>query len=147
MRKLSPLGPVYQAGTLSGNPIATAAGLATLRELRKAGVYRSLERKSKLLFEGLTRKVHESGIGVTTSRVGSMMTVFFAASDVSDYENALRCDTARFARFHAGMLARGVYLAPSQFEAVFVSTAHTDADIRSTVAAAGEVFAEMTELS
>jgi len=145
MEKLSPRGPVYQAGTLSGNPIATAAGLATLKELRKRDVYRRLETKSRRLARGLVNEARRAGVAVTLNRVGSMMTLFFGAERVTDYESALRSDTAQFGHFHAGMLARGIYLAPSQFEAAFVSTAHTDADIRATVRAAGGVFAELAE--
>jgi glutamate-1-semialdehyde 2,1-aminomutase len=145
MERISPLGPVYQAGTLSGNPVAMAAGIATLEELTKRGVYQELERKSRLLADGLAEGAKKAGVAVTLSRVGSIMTLFFGSQRVTDYDDALRSDTARFARFHAGMLARGIYLAPSQFEAAFVSTAHTDADIRTTVRAAGETFAELAE--
>jgi glutamate-1-semialdehyde 2,1-aminomutase len=142
MEKLSPLGPVYQAGTLSGNPIACAAGLATLEELRKPGVYPELDTKSRAFAHGLLDGAKRAGLAVTANRVGSMSTVFFASGAIANYDDALRCDTETYARFHAAMLARGIYLAPSQFEASFLSTAHTDADISMAVAAAAEAFAE-----
>ncbi|KPJ52223.1 MAG: glutamate-1-semialdehyde aminotransferase, partial [Planctomycetes bacterium DG_58] len=143
MEKIAPLGPVYQAGTLSGNPIAMAAGLATLEELKEPGVYEALEEKSKLLADGLLAAAREAGVAVAANRVGSMMTLFFGPEEVTNYEDAVKCDKDRFARYHAGMLERGVYLAPSQFEATFVSTAHVEADIRVTLAAADEVFAAL----
>jgi glutamate-1-semialdehyde 2,1-aminomutase len=145
MRKLSPVGPVYQAGTLSGNPVAMAAGLATLKALRNPDVYRRLEKKSRFLADGLADEAKRARLAVTCNRVGSMMTLFFAPHKVTNYDDALRSDTARFARFHAGMLARGVYLAPSQFEAAFVSMAHTGADLRAAVRVAREVFTNLAE--
>jgi glutamate-1-semialdehyde 2,1-aminomutase len=132
MRKVAPVGPVYQAGTLSGNPLAVAAGLAMLRYLKRhPEVYVQLEARTAELCAA-------APAGVTVNRVGSMFTWFFTDQPVTDYESAKRSDTARFAQFFRGMLARGIYLAPSQFEAAFVSAAHSEEDIRETVAAAGE---------
>jgi glutamate-1-semialdehyde 2,1-aminomutase len=132
MRKVAPVGPVYQAGTLSGNPLAVAAGLAMLRYLKRhPEVYVQLEARTAGLCAA-------APAGVTVNRVGSMFTWFFADQPVTDYESAKGSDTARFAQFFRGMLARGIYLAPSQFEAAFVSAAHSEEDIRETVAAAGE---------
>ena len=132
MERLAPLGDVYQAGTLSGNPLAMAAGLATLDLLREDGVYDRLESTSAALAEGL------SGPGVTVNRVGAMLTGFFSGGPVTDFASASVSDTARYARFHAHMLARGVYLAPSQFEAMMPSLAHTSEQVEMTVAAARE---------
>ena len=140
MKKLAPLGPVYQAGTLSGNPVAMAAGLATLRELRAPGIYGELESKAGKLAAALKRSARKSKTPVTVNRVGSMMTLFFNKGPVTHYEQALASDTERFARWHEAMLERGIYLAPSQFEAMFVSAVHTEAHIRATVNAAEEVF-------
>jgi glutamate-1-semialdehyde 2,1-aminomutase len=136
MERVSPTGPVYQAGTLSGNPIAMAVGIATLRALQQPGVYDDLERKAARLHQGLQEAAAEAGVPATVNRVGSMLTAFFVDVDVEDYESAKRADTARYAAFFHAMLAEGVYLAPSQFEAAFVSTAHTDEDIERTVLAA-----------
>jgi len=134
MRKIAPLGPVYQAGTLSGNPLAVAAGLASLRYLMAhPEIYDTLEARSAQLTAWTPP-------GVTINRVGSMFTFFFAAGPVTDWDSAKRCDTARFAKFFPFMLERGVYLAPSQFEAGFVSAAHSEQDIRATVDAARDFF-------
>jgi glutamate-1-semialdehyde 2,1-aminomutase len=141
MEKLSPLGPVYQAGTLSGNPVACAAGLATLAELKVPGTYLELERKGKLLADGLAAAARKAGVALTVNRVASMLTAFFAEGPVRNYEDALASDTKAYARFHAGMLPRGVYLAPSQFEAAFVSAAHSDEDIAAAGRAAQEALA------
>jgi glutamate-1-semialdehyde 2,1-aminomutase len=135
MRQVAPLGPVYQAGTLSGNPLAVSAGLAMLRELiAHPEIYDALEARAAQLTAWTPP-------GVTINRVGSMFTFFFTPEPVTDWESAKRCDTARFAQFFHFMLERGVYLAPSQFEAGFVSAAHSEADIAATVAAAREFFA------
>jgi glutamate-1-semialdehyde 2,1-aminomutase len=137
MSKVAPSGPIYQAGTLSGNPLAVAAGLAMLRHLKAhPEIYDQLERRSA----ELTASAPED---VAINRVGSMFTFFFTRRPVTDYESAKRSDTARFAKFFRGMLERGIYLAPSQFEAAFVSAAHTDEDIRKTVAAARQTFGEL----
>jgi glutamate-1-semialdehyde 2,1-aminomutase len=134
MRKVAPLGPIYQAGTLSGNPLAVAAGLAMLRYLKRhPEVYGQLEARAAELCAA-------APAGVTVNRVGSMFTWFFTDQPVTDYESAKRSDTARFAQFFRAMLEHGIYLAPSQFEAAFVSAAHTEEDIRETIAAAGEAF-------
>jgi glutamate-1-semialdehyde 2,1-aminomutase len=134
MSQVAPAGPIYQAGTLSGNPLAVAAGLAMLRYLKQhPEIYDQLESRAA----GLCAAVPP---GITVNRVGSMFTFFFTAQPVTDYESAKRSDTARFGRFFRAMLERGIYLAPSQFEAAFVSAAHTEEDIRKTVAAAREAF-------
>ncbi len=134
MSRVAPAGPIYQAGTLSGNPLAVAAGLAMLRHLKAhPKVYDQLEKRASELCEA-------APAGVTVNRVGSMFTFFFTAQPVTDYESAKRSDTARFARFFRAMLERGIYLAPSQFEAAFLSAAHTGEDIRKTAAAAREAF-------
>jgi glutamate-1-semialdehyde 2,1-aminomutase len=143
MHKLAPLGPVYQAGTLSGNPLALAAGLATLAELRRSGVYERLEHAGRALGDGLAAAARAAGVPAVVNRVGSMLTAFFAAGPVVDYASAKRSDTAAYGRFFRGMLARGVYFAPSQFEAAFVSLAHTDEDIARTVEAAAAVLREL----
>jgi glutamate-1-semialdehyde 2,1-aminomutase len=136
MRLVSPVGAVYQAGTLSGNPLAMAAGIATLNVLAEPGAYETLEEKSRRLEEGLAAAVADARVAARVQRVGSMLTLFFAAGPVTDSAAAGRCDTAAFGRFFQGMLARGMYLPPSQFEAWFVSLAHSDGDIARTVEAA-----------
>jgi glutamate-1-semialdehyde 2,1-aminomutase len=140
MQQVSPVGPVYQAGTLSGNPLAMAAGIATLDVLAGRGVYESLEEKSRRLAEGLASAAQEAGAQARVQRVGSMLTLFFAFGPVTDYASAKQCDTAAFGRFFRGMLQRGIYLPASQFEAWFVSLAHCDADIDRTVEAARQVL-------
>jgi glutamate-1-semialdehyde 2,1-aminomutase len=144
MEQVSPLGPVYQAGTLSGNPLAMAAGLATVRLLIELGVYDHLERLSVRLVDGLGDAARAAGVAYTANRVGSMFTGFFCADPVTDYVAAKRADTRRYARFFHALLERGVYLAPSQFEAGFVSLAHTEADIDSTIKAAAAAFGDAT---
>lgn len=140
MDQVSPAGPVYQAGTLSGNPLAMAAGLATLRVLREEPIYERLETLSARLEEGLHRAATDARVPHVVQRVGSMLTLFFNPDPVIDYASAKRSDTAAFARFFWAMLARGVYLPCSQFEASFVSAAHTEADIDHTISAAAEAF-------
>jgi glutamate-1-semialdehyde 2,1-aminomutase len=137
---VAPQGPVYQAGTLSGNPLATAAGLRTLELLERPGVYEQLAERTRLLAQGFATAARDAGVPFCAPHLGSLFTGFFTAGPVDDEESARRSDTNRFARFHQEMLARGVYLAPSQFEAGFVSLAHTEEEISRTVAAAREAF-------
>ena len=145
MDQLAPLGPVYQAGTLSGNPLAMAAGVAMLTYLRdhRRQVYASLERMSGELANGVALAADAAGVAVTTNRVGSMWTWFFTGDAVTDYASAARSDTNRFGAFHHAMLDAGVWLPPSQFEAAFLSTAHIEDNIRQTVEAAREALAKL----
>jgi glutamate-1-semialdehyde 2,1-aminomutase len=136
MEMIAPLGPVYQAGTLSGNPLAMRAGLATLPRLESPGFYENLSRKSGRLGEGLRYALREAGLQGQVSVAGSLITLFFNDDAVLDYDDAKKSDTARFSAFFNEMLSRGVFIAPSQFEALFVSAAHTDNDIDRTVEAA-----------
>jgi glutamate-1-semialdehyde 2,1-aminomutase len=138
MEMIAPLGPVYQAGTLSGNPLAMRAGLATLPKLAAAGFYDSLNRKAQSLAEGLRAALKDSGLPGHVNIAGSLLTVFFTAEPVRDYADAKKSDTARFAAFFNQMLSRGIFLPPSQFEALFVSAAHTSEDLDRTIAAARE---------
>jgi glutamate-1-semialdehyde 2,1-aminomutase len=140
LEQMAPLGPVYQAGTLSGNPVAVAAGLAALKELQRSRVYDDLEKKSARLAQGLSDGASGEGVPVTVNRVGSMLTIFFTAGPVAGLAEAKQSDVRSFARFFQGMLQEGVYLPPSQFEAWFVSAAHTEADLEMTVAAARLIF-------
>ncbi len=142
MDLLAPLGPVYQAGTLSGNPLAMAAGLATLSYLQEHAtqVYPRLEATAKAVFEGVAAEAARAGVPLTTNRVGSMGTWFFTPGPVTDYAQAARSDTAAFGRFHRAMLDQGVWLPPSQFEAAFLSTAHGEAEVAATLAAARQAF-------
>ncbi len=140
MDQVSPAGPIYQAGTLSGNPLAVAAGMATLKLLRDDPPYERLEALSARLAEGLDRAATDAGVPHVVQRVGSMLTLFFHPGPVWDYDDARRSDTALFGRFFWEMLARGVYLPCSQFEAAFVSSAHTEAEIDHTVRAAREAL-------
>jgi len=141
MDHVLPAGKVFQAGTLSGNPLATAAGCATLRALRDDPPYERLEQLSARLETGLREAAARAGVPHQSARVGSMLTLFFAEAAVTNWPSASRCDTARFARWFWRMLERGVYLPCSQFEALFVSTAHTEADIDATIGAAREALA------
>ncbi len=141
MELVAPLGPVYQAGTLAGNPLAMAAGVATLRLLREEGAYRRLEELSARLEEGLAAVLAELGVMATVQRAASMLTLFFAPGPVRDYASARSSDTGRFGRFFAAMLEQGVLLPPSQFEAWFVSLAHDEEGIERTVAAARRALA------
>jgi glutamate-1-semialdehyde 2,1-aminomutase len=135
---LTPMGPVYQAGTLSGNPLAMAAGMATLSAVLagREEIYPKLEKTTAAMADGVARIAAEMGIGLTTNRVGSMFTWFFTPGHVKDFATAAASDTAAFARFHRGMLERGVWLPPSQYEAAFVSTAHGDAELEMVLKAA-----------
>jgi glutamate-1-semialdehyde 2,1-aminomutase len=135
MDLLSPLGPVYQAGTLSGNPLAMAAGIATIGYLseHRDRVYPLLDSLSEAVVSGILAEASRANVSMVANRVGGMFTWFFTASPVTDYESAARSDTTAFARFHRGMLERGVWLPCSQFEAAFLSAAHTMDDVRQTV--------------
>jgi glutamate-1-semialdehyde 2,1-aminomutase len=143
MRQVMPTGPVFQAGTLSGNPLAMAAGLATLKELRDHPPYGKLETLTRLLADGLTKAARDAGVPTCLNRVGSMWTLFFTSGPVTDYDSAKTSDTARFARFFWALMDRGVYLPCSQFEAAFTSAAHTKRHVEQTVAAAREALAEV----
>jgi glutamate-1-semialdehyde 2,1-aminomutase len=145
MDLLAPLGPVYQAGTLSGNPLAMAAGIATLRHLaaHQAEVYGGLETHTAAVAEGIAGAAREAGIEMETNRVGSMVTWFFTKGRVTDFASAAASDTEAFGRFQRAMLDQGIWLPPSQFEAAFLSAAHTSADIDFTIGAARKAFASM----
>ena len=142
MDLLAPLGPVYQAGTLSGNPLAMAAGLATLRHLgpNRGEIYPQLERVGAAVAGGVAQAAKEAGVPLTTNRAGSMFTWFFTAGPVRNFAEARTSDTAAFANFHRRMLEQGIWLPPSQFEAAFLGTAHTTADVDATIAAARRAF-------
>ncbi len=144
MAHLAPEGPVYQAGTLSGNPVAVAAGLATLNEIARPGFFETLAARTTALAEGLKERAHRLGVALTTQAVGGMFGIFFtSAPRVTRFAEVMACDVERFQRFFHGMLARGVYLAPSAFEAGFVSAAHSEADIAATLDAAEAVLARL----
>ena len=138
MQWIAPLGPVYQAGTLSGNPLAMRAGIETLRALSEGGIYEGLARKTKLLAAGFREALEASGVSGQVNSAGSLLTLFFAEGPVRNYDDAKKSDTRRFAAFFNEMLERGVFLPPSQFEALFVSAAHSEQDIHRTVAACRE---------
>jgi glutamate-1-semialdehyde 2,1-aminomutase len=145
MDMLAPLGPVYQAGTLSGNPLAMAAGMAMLREILALGpaLYAQLDQTTAAIAEGVALLAAEHGIGLTTNRVGSMFTWFFTPQPVTDFATASASDTAAFARFHQALIERGVWLPPSQFEAAFVGAAHGQAEVDAILEAAGEALQEV----
>ena len=140
MNNIAPAGSIYQAGTLSGNPLSMTAGLVTLRRLREPSVYEQLEESTKKLCEGLAVAAGEAGVKTVTNRVGSMWTGFFTGEPVVDWDTANKCDRQMYGKFFHAMLNEGVYLAPSQFEAAFVSLAHTDELIEQTIAAARKVL-------
>ncbi len=142
MGNLAPLGPVYQAGTLSGNPLAMAAGLATLELIDTEKTYSRLDRAGKMLAEGLLEAAGKAGVDIILNRVGSMFTVFFTSGSVTDYGSASKSDTQMFSRFFRAMQKRGVLIPPSQFEAGFISIAHDDEALELTVSAAHEAFKE-----
>jgi len=144
MEMVAPLGPVYQAGTLAGNPLAMTAGIETLRELARPGVYETLGQRSAWLAEGIGAAARAAGVPVCQTRVGSLSCTFFTDQPVSDVASASSSDTARYAHFFRSMLARGVYLAPSQFEAAFLSLAHGEEELHHTVCAAEEALAALT---
>ena len=141
--RMAPDGPVYQAGTLSGNPLAMAAGCATLDRLARPRVYAQLEATSRALADGLAGAAAEAGVPFTASAIGGMFGFFFHAGPVRNFADAKKADAAAFRRFFAAMLDAGVYLAPSAFEAGFVSAAHADDDITATIVAAGAAFAKV----
>ncbi len=135
MSMMAPSGPVYQAGTLSGNPLAMVAGIETLRALKEPDFYKDLERKSATLWKGITEVAGKESIPLHVSRIGSIMTPFFTSGPVRDYESATRADTQNFGNFHRKLLEQGIYWPPSQYEAAFVSQAHSEADIAITIEA------------
>ncbi len=144
MLSMAPEGDVYQAGTLSGNPIAMAGGLATLRQIQKnTNIYKQLEEQSQLLFSGLERAAHKAGLSVVINRVGSMGSIFFTEEEVKDFASAKQSDSEKFKKFYSGMLEQGVYLAPSPFEAWFVSAAHDSEVIKMTIECAERSFASL----
>ena len=140
MQLIAPAGPVYQAGTLSGNPVAVAAGLETLRQLKKPGVYKDLEKKAKAIAGGLGEAARQAKIPYYQTRVGSMLGGFFTKTPVTDYASAKQSNTTRYAKYFHGLLSQGVYVAPSQFEAMLLSTSHSASHIRQTVTAAHKIF-------
>lgn len=140
MEKLSPSGGIYQAGTLSGNPLAMSAGIATLNILKQPGFYKALEDKSRAVAEGIAKAAKDAGYPIYSTRVGSMFCAFFSKVDVYDWPTASQCDTKAFAKYFLAMLDEGIYLAPSQFETAFVSAAHSESDIEKTIAAASKCF-------
>ena len=145
MQHVAPIGQMYQAGTLSGNPLAMAAGIAALTELRKPGKYEAIEHKTQILGEGLQKAIHDSGIPGQIQRIGGLLCLFFTKEPVRDYASAKQSDTARFARYFWAMLSRGIYLPPSQFEAWFISLALEDTMIEETVQACNCCLASRKE--
>lgn len=143
MSMVAPAGPMYQAGTLSGNPLAMTAGIKTLELLQKPGTYEQLDRITKKLADGLIEVATQTGHQVVGGQISAMFGMFFTGEEVHNYDDAKKSDLQKFGRFHRGMLEKGVYLAPSQFEAGFTSLAHTEADIEQTIAAAKEVLASL----
>jgi glutamate-1-semialdehyde 2,1-aminomutase len=136
MERVAPLGPVYQAGTLSGNPLAMRAGLATLPKLEAPGFYETVSRRTQQLAEGLRKALKEVKVPGQVNVAGSLLTLFFCEQPTRNYDDAKKSDTAKFGKFFHAMLERGIFLPPSQYEALFVSAAHTDADIDRTITAA-----------
>ena len=143
MEKMAPVGPVYQAGTLSGNPLATAAGIKTLQILSEHGVYNRLEERAAQLYDGLGQVFSEKGLPHYGQRVGAMFSYFCQEGPVTDYKSAMKSDTALFAKWYRAMLKKGIYLAPSQFECTFVGLAHTEDDIELTINAARDALKEL----
>ena len=144
MAKIAPQGDVYQAGTLSGNPVAMAAGIATLNEIKKPAFYETLDEKSERLAAGLANAAEKAGVAHRTGHIGSMLGMFFTDSDVHNFDEAKKCDLDFFADFYKGMREQGVYIAPSQFEALFLSAAHSDEDIDATISAAETVLKNLS---
>jgi glutamate-1-semialdehyde 2,1-aminomutase len=143
MQSIAPLGPVYQAGTLSGNPVAVAAGLATLKLVQAPRFFERLAATTRALCEGLTRAAQEQGVPFSAASVGGMFGLYFRETPPASYAEVMQCDKEAFNRFFHGMLSRGIYLAPSAYEAGFVSSAHGPAEIEKTVAAAKSVFSDL----
>jgi len=143
MERLAPLGPIYQAGTLSGNPVAMTAGLATLELIAAPGFHAELAARTRRLCDGLVAAAGAAGIPLTANHVGGMFGIFFTSGTVTTHAQATACDIERFKAFFHGMLAEGVYLAPSAFEAGFMSSAHTEEDIEATLTAARRVFSRI----
>lgn len=141
MEQIAPLGPIYQAGTLSGNPVSMAAGLATLNLITEPGFHEALADKAKRLCQGLEERSKSAGVALTTNQVGGMFGFFFTEQEsISSFEQVTACDVERFQRFYHGMLEQGVYFAPSAYETAFISSAHGDAEINATLDAAEKVF-------
>jgi glutamate-1-semialdehyde 2,1-aminomutase len=140
MAQIAPQGPVYQAGTLSGNPVAMAAGIATLSLIKEKGFYESLDEKAAYLATGLRKVAENAGISVSIDRAGSMMGLFFTGMEVKNFDDAKTSDLEMFSRYYKGMLGKGIYLAPSQFEALFISAAHTKDHLDQTISAAEQVL-------
>ncbi len=145
MNLVAPSGPVYQAGTLSGNPLAVAAGLKTLEVLRRPGTYERLEQSGQRLASGIFEQAKQAGVPLTVNRMGSMLTAFFNTGPVTDYASAKKSDIRLFGRFFRGLLNRGIYFPPSQFETIFLSTVHTEEDIERAIRSAGESLREIRE--
>jgi len=145
MSLIAPEGQVYQAGTLSGNPLAMSAGLATLKILQRPEVYKELEKKTKQLTEGIKQAAKETGISLQINQIASMFSLFFNKKPVTDYKSVLKSNSDMFIKYFYGMLKRGIYLAPSAYEASFVSLAHTDEDIKRTIEAVYHTFKEIKE--
>jgi len=143
MEYIAPLGPVYQAGTLSGNPIAMTAGLKTLELISAPGFYDELAKKVEFLTDGILAAAKNAGIAMTCNRVGGMFGLFFSDQQVTSFEQATKCNIEQFKKFFHGMLDEGVYLAPSAYEAGFVSAAHSEQDLQNTIDAAAKVFSSM----
>lgn len=143
MQMMAPVGPVYQAGTLSGNPLVMTAGIETLKILNQPGIYNLLEAKAATLDEGIARAAAESGVSLYISRIASLLTAFFTANPVVDYDSAKQADTSLFAKFFQQLLSEGIYWPPSQFEAAFISLAHTDDDIQTTVNTISKVLSRL----
>ena len=144
MNHVAPLGPVYQAGTLAGNPLAMSAGIATLKQLAAPGFYEAIERRALVLADGLRDAAAKAGVTVQVNDIGSLATIFFTPGPVRNYSDAKKSDTKRYGEFFRSMLDQGIFLAPSQFEAAFLSAAHTDADIEHTLAAARTSFENLS---
>ena len=144
MEKIAPLGPVYQAGTLSGNPVSMAAGLTTLKLIQEAGFHDKLAEKAAKLCDGMRERASAAGVPLTTNQVGAMFGFFFSDEEqITSFKQVTECNIERFQIFYRGMLSQGVYLAPSAYEAGFVSGAHTDDEINATLDAAEKVFASL----